>query len=45
MADPATDTINVILVTGGVREDFKEAGRDVTLPAEVAALFASQAKP
>jgi uncharacterized membrane protein len=45
VADPATDTINVILVTGGVREDFKEAGRDVTLPAEVAAAFVNQAKP
>jgi uncharacterized membrane protein len=45
VADPATDTINVILVTGGVREDFKEAGREVTSPAEVGAMFASQAKP
>jgi uncharacterized membrane protein len=36
LADPATDTIEVILVTHGTRQDFREGGRDVTLPAEVA---------
>ena len=35
LADPAADTIEVILVTHGTRQDFKEGGRDVTLPAEV----------
>jgi uncharacterized membrane protein len=35
IADPDSDTIEVILVVGGVREDFKEGGRDVALPAEV----------
>ena len=45
VADPATDTINVILITAGVREEFKEAGRDVNLPAEVAATVANQSKP
>ena len=35
LADPATDTIGVILFTHGTRKDFKEGGRDVTLPAEV----------
>jgi uncharacterized membrane protein len=35
LADPATDTLAVILYTKGVRRDFKEGGRDVALPAEV----------
>lgn len=37
VADPASDTIEVILFVNGAREDFKEGGRDVPLPAEVAA--------
>ncbi len=35
LADPATDTLAVILYADGVRQDFKEGGRDVALPAEV----------
>ena len=34
LADPDTDTIQVILVEKGRREDFKEGGRDVPLPPE-----------
>jgi hypothetical protein len=45
VADPATDTINVILFVAGVREDFKESGRDVTLPAEVVTTIAGTSKP
>ena len=35
MADPATDTINVILFTNGTREDFKEGDRTIEPPDEV----------
>jgi len=35
VADPESDTINVVLVENRKREDFKEGGRDVPLPAEV----------
>jgi len=35
LADPASDTIAVILYVKGARRDFKEQGRDVALPAEV----------
>jgi putative lipoprotein len=45
VADPSTDTINVVLFNRGVREDFKEEGRDVELPAEVRASIASVEKP
>lgn len=45
VADPSTDTITVILFVRGVREDFKEASRDIALPAEVAATIANVSKP
>jgi putative lipoprotein len=35
LADPDTDTINVVIVEDGKREDFKEGDREVTVPAEV----------
>ena len=35
VADPASDTIVVVLFVNGVREDFKEHGREIALPAEV----------
>jgi uncharacterized membrane protein len=35
LADPASDTIAVILFVNGSRRDFKEGGRDLALPAEV----------
>lgn len=35
VADPESDTINVVIVENRKREDFKEGGRDVPLPAEV----------
>jgi hypothetical protein len=44
LADPATDTIEVILVTHGTRQDLKEGGRDVTLPADVATFLGNTDK-
>jgi uncharacterized membrane protein len=35
LADPATNTLAVVLYVNGVRHDFKEGGRDVAPPAEV----------
>ena len=35
VADPDSDTINVVIVENRKREDFKEGGRDVPLPLEV----------
>ena len=35
LADPALDTLAVILFVNGARQDFKEGGRDVALPADV----------
>jgi putative lipoprotein len=35
VADPDSDTINVVIVQNRKREDFKEGGRDVPLPPEV----------
>jgi hypothetical protein len=35
LADPASDTIEVILFKNRSRRDFKEGGRDVALPADV----------
>jgi uncharacterized membrane protein len=35
LADPDSDTLAVILFENGTRQDFKEGGRDVLLPAEV----------
>ena len=43
VADPATDTINVVLFVKSVREDFKEGGREVELPAEVVTLLGGAA--
>jgi uncharacterized membrane protein len=44
LADPATDTIEVILVTHGTRQDLKEGGRDVPLPADVATFLGNTDK-
>jgi uncharacterized membrane protein len=41
LADPASDTIEVILLVNGAREDFKENGRDVAFPAEVTTTLAN----
>jgi putative lipoprotein len=35
LADPASDTIAVILFVNGAREEFKEGGREVAIPEEV----------
>ena len=39
LADPDSDTINVVIVENRKREDFKEGGRDVAVPPEVAAFL------
>ncbi len=39
LAEPGTDTIEVVLVEKGRREDFKEGGREVPLPAEAKAMI------
>jgi uncharacterized membrane protein len=44
LADPASDTIAVILFANGLRRDFKEGGRDVALPAEVGATIGNMEK-
>jgi uncharacterized membrane protein len=44
LADPATDTLAVILYVNGARRDFKEGGRDVALPAEVVTLIGNLEK-
>ena len=41
LADPATDTINAIVFVNAARRDFKEGGRDVAIPAEVATTIAN----
>ncbi|HZN56393.1 MAG TPA: hypothetical protein VFB67_13835 [Candidatus Polarisedimenticolaceae bacterium] len=41
VADPVTDTINVVLFVRSVREDLKEDGRDIELPAEVVTRLSS----
>ena len=41
LADPDRDTIEVILVEKGRREDFKEGGREVPLPPEAQAVIRS----
>ena len=43
VADPATDTINVVLFVKSMREDFKEGGREIELPAEVVTLLGGAA--
>ncbi|HJQ99051.1 MAG TPA: hypothetical protein VJ826_12130 [Candidatus Polarisedimenticolaceae bacterium] len=45
LADPETDTINVVLVENRKREDFKEGGREVTVPAEVRTFLANVETP
>jgi len=45
LADPASDTIEVILFVKSARRDFKEGGRDVALPAEVATMIGNMEKP
>jgi len=45
LADPESDTIVVILVVNGVREDFKEHGRDIPLPAEVVTTLGNLRSP
>jgi uncharacterized membrane protein len=44
LADPATDTLCVILFENGARQDFKEGGRDITLPAEVVTMIGNVGK-
>jgi len=39
LADPASDTLAVILYVNGTRRDFKEGGRDVAIPKEVVAMI------
>ena len=43
LADPSSDTIEVILFKNRLRRDFKEGGRDVALPAEVDATIDNMA--
>jgi putative lipoprotein len=45
VADPESDTINVVIVENRKREDFKEGGREVPLPLEVKTLLASLESP
>ena len=45
LADPASDTLVVILFVKGSRHDFKEGGRDVALPAEIATMIGNVEKP
>lgn len=44
LADPATDTINAIVFVNAARRDFKEGGRDVAIPAEVATMIGNMDK-
>ena len=44
IADPATDTISVILFVNGARRDFTEGGREIALPAEVVAIIGNMKK-
>jgi uncharacterized membrane protein len=41
LAEPGTDTIEVVLVEKGRRADFKEGGREVPLPAEAQTMIRS----
>jgi uncharacterized membrane protein len=45
LADPATDTIGAILFAHGTRQNFKEGGRDIALPADLAAMVAAMNTP
>ncbi len=45
LADPATDTLAVILYVDRFRKDFKEGGRDVALPAEVVTMIGNMETP
>jgi hypothetical protein len=44
LADPASDTIAVILFVNGARRDFNEGGRDVALPADVVTTIGNMEK-
>lgn len=44
LADPASDTIAVILFVNGSRRDFKEGGREIELPAEIVTTIGNMAK-
>ena len=44
VADPVSDTLEVILFVNGARKDFKEDGRDVALPADVVTFIDNLAK-
>jgi hypothetical protein len=44
VADPAADSISVILFAHGARRDFKEGGRETALPAEVVAMIGKMEK-
>jgi uncharacterized membrane protein len=45
LADPSSDTIAVILYVNGSRQEFREGGRDVALPAEVVTMIANLGTP
>ena len=45
LADPASDTIEIVLLTHGLRQDFKEGGREVALPSEVLKAIGNMEKP
>jgi uncharacterized membrane protein len=45
LADSASDTLAVILFVNGSRRDFREGGRDVALPAEVATTIGNMERP
>ena len=45
LADPASDTLAVILYVNGARQDFKEGGRDIALPAEVVTTIGNMETP
>jgi uncharacterized membrane protein len=45
LADPATDTLAVVLFVDGVRQDFKEGGRDFAFPVEVVTMLGNMEKP
>jgi uncharacterized membrane protein len=45
LADPTSDTIEVILFENGARREFKEGGRDVVLPAEIVTIIDNMEKP
>jgi putative lipoprotein len=44
LADPASDTLSVILFVNGVRHDLQEGGREIALPADVVTMIGNMAK-